>query len=209
MEAEQLFIIKQWLDAGSLDLFGLPYAGKDTHGNELAKIFNAPLIGGGEILRSASMPDRIKNLMSTGELLPTKDYLELVLPHLSNPKNQSKPLILSSVGRWHGEENGVLEATAQAGHPLKVVIFLKINKKEVRRRWLIAQKSGVRTHRADEEAKTLEIRITEFKNKTLPVIEFYRQKNLLIEIDGSLPTTQVLQTILLKLLKLAKSASRL
>lgn len=94
--------LKAWLGSGSINIFGRPFAGKDTQGKKLAALFDATLLGGGDILRGSTMPERIKALMRTGELIPTDDYISIVLPYLSQPALAGKPLILSSVGRWHG-----------------------------------------------------------------------------------------------------------
>ena len=40
-------IITQWLGTGAINIFGLPFAGKDTHGHRLAELFGASIMGGG------------------------------------------------------------------------------------------------------------------------------------------------------------------
>jgi adenylate kinase len=202
-QSSQIVTIKPWLAAGSIDLFGYPFAGKDTHGNDLATLFDAPLLGGGQILRNPTMSQRIKDLMSTGQLLPTKDYLEIVLPYLSKAEFSGRPLILSSVGRWHGEEAGVLEATAEAQHPLRAVIFLDINEEEVWRRWKSDDATLNRGVRNDDAEDKLVVRLSEFRSKTLPVVNFYREQGLLIEVDGMPAPSIVLRDIINKLYRLS------
>ena len=96
--------LRAWLGTGSINLFGRPFAGKDTQGTRLADLFDGVLLGGGDILRGATMPDHIKAGMKTGKLIPTKDYIAIVLPKLMDESLHGKPLILSSVGRWNGEQ---------------------------------------------------------------------------------------------------------
>lgn len=189
--------IKRWLGTGSINLFGRPFAGKDTQGRKLAELFNAPILGGGDILRRAGMPENIKTIMTSGELIPTKDYLELVLPYLRKSEFAGKPLILSSVGRWHGEEAGVLEATAAASHPLRAAVYLKASESTIRKRQLASQKLGDRGQRADDNK--LQIRLEEFENKTLPVIDFYRDEGLLIEVNANQTPDAVTKDILAQL----------
>src|SRR5665213_2251698 len=130
-KSDKIAYIRKWLDSGSINIFGLPFAGKNTQGQRLADLFDAPLLGSGDILRSADMPKYIKKLHTTGKLFPTDVYLKLVLPYLSQRDFAGRPLVLSSFGRWHGEEAGVLEAISAAGHPLRAVIFLNINEDTV------------------------------------------------------------------------------
>jgi adenylate kinase len=191
--------IKKWLGSGSINIFGLPFAGKDTHGRELSKLLEAPLIGGGEIIRSTLAPKHMKDHIATGQLSPTDEYLALVLPYLSQNKFADKPLILSSVGRWFGEHIPVRTAAADSGHPIKAVIFLDIDSSELHKRWEASLKLMDRGSRHDDAEHVLDTRIHEFQTKTLPVIDFYRQQDLLIEIDGKPEKSLVSQTIISKL----------
>jgi adenylate kinase len=173
--------IKEWLGSGSINIFGLPFSGKDTHGKELAAMLNGPLIGGGDILRSNLVPQHVTDAINKGHLAPTDDYKEIVLPYLAQEKYAGKPLVLSSVGRWLGEEKSVLSATEAAGHPIKCVIYLKISNDEVWKRW----KANKRERHDDNAEHILEKRFSEFEEKTIPVVTEYRKLGLLMEIDGS------------------------
>jgi adenylate kinase len=200
---EHLASIKAWLKDGSINIFGLPFAGKDTHGATLAELFDAPLLGGGDILRNSTIPPELKKELDAGILFPTPEYLRIVTPYLSNPEFAGHPLVLSSVGRWIGEEEGVLEATEASGHPIKAVIYLHLGEEVLHRRWKRSQEKSDRGDRADDAEHVLETRISEFKEKTLPVIEVYRQKGLLIEVNSDAEKREVIENILARLLMLA------
>lgn len=204
--SSQIDTISHWLGSGSINLFGMPYAGKDTQGKVLADLFNAPLMGGGDILRNSVIPPHVKEKIDAGELAPTDEYLQIVLPYLSKEEFAGKPLFLSAVGRWHGEEEGVIQATNASGHPLKAVIFLTIDEDTLQKRWEAAQTSGDRGDRADDAAHVLAVRLDEFNEKTIPVIETYRQKGLLIEVDGSGSLEDVTAHILGALANLASTS---
>lgn len=195
--------IKQWLDTGAINIFGLPFAGKDTHGHQLAELFGASIMGGGDILRNSVIPDHVKEIIDAGKLAPTDDYVRIVLPYLSRDEFAGRPLILSSVGRWHGEEPGVIEAAKAADHPIKAVLFLSVSEAVAHQRFLESREDETRGVRADDAEHILRTRFDEFEQKTLPVIDFYREKGTLIEVDGNPPKDEVNETILLELLKLA------
>jgi adenylate kinase len=195
--------IKSWLGSGSINFFGLPFSGKDTQCTKLAELLNAKVVGGGDILRASTIPGRVKELMKIGELIPTKDYIEIVLPFLSKAELEGKPLVLSSVGRWHGEEQGVINATAAADHPIRAVFYLDISESEARRRRVAMTKSPERGTREDDKAHAFEVRLQEFRSKTLPVIDYYQSIGILTKIDGNLDRNQVTTKILQSLLKLS------
>jgi len=196
-------IISNWLGAGSINIFGLPFSGKDTQGRDLADLFNGHLIAGGDILRSHPDQAKINELMSTGELFPTDFYLSIVLPYLSKPEFKDAPLILSSIGRMHGEEPVVLQAASESGHDVKAVVYLNMTEDIVWKRFEAAKTLHDRGDRADDNQEVLKNRLAEFRDKTAPVIEYYRGKDLLIEVDDTLSQEQVLQEIIDSLYGLA------
>lgn len=191
----EILQIKTWLGSGSINIFGLPFSGKDTHGLELARFFGAQFISGGDILRSAAGPEHIKQHIAKGHLAPTDEYLAIVLPYLSREEFKNKPLILSSVGRWHGEEPSVVEAAEESTHPLKAVIFLSVTEDEVHRRWELAE----RGREDDVTAEVLANRFNEFSQKTLPVVDYYRSRDLLIEVNAMPAKSEVTADILRQL----------
>lgn len=196
--------IAAWLKTGSINLFGIQFSGKDTQGRRLVELFGAPpLIGGGDILRNSVIPEHVKKIMEAGFLVPIEDYVKIVVPYMKQAEFTGKPLILSAVGRWYGEEEAVLRATKEAGHPLRAVVLLHLDESLVWQRWELLKQQDDRGNRIDDSADGLKNRLDEFRKKTLPVIEFYRDKGLLIEVDGSLPADEVTEAILTGLAKRA------
>ncbi len=206
IDQHQHEIIKNWLGTGSINIFGPQFAGKDTQGQYLVEAFGAaPLIGGGDILRNTTLPQHVKDIMDQGELVPIKDYVEIVLPYLNRTEFRGKPLILSAVGRWHGEEEGVLEVTSDSNHPLKAVIYITLSEEISWQRWKAQEQPRNGGLRQDETEQALEARLKEFREKTIPVIEFYRNMGVLIEIDGQLERKEAFKDIIKKLFERAKA----
>lgn len=182
---EDIPTIQSWLGNGSINLFGRPFAGKDSQGRILAGLFGGNILGGGDILRGSIIPEHTKQIMRSGQLIPSEDYVSIVLPYLSKKEFSGAPLILSSVGRWHGEESGVIDALEASGHPLKAVVYLAIEEEDVIERWRDYESRKDRSVRHDDSEEILETRFEEFRDKTLQVIEYYRERNMLIEIAGT------------------------
>ncbi len=196
--------LKKWLGTGSINIFGTPWAGKDTQGKRLAEFFNAPLIGGGDIIRSGN-DEKLKAAIAGGKLAPTDAYLATVTPFLSKTEFADRPIILSSVGRWIGEDQVIMDAAIRSGHPQKAVIFLDLPETEIQKRWQAAQELKDRGEREDDAAEALEVRLEEFRNKTVPVIDYYRDKGLLVGIDGTQTPDEVTDSIFSALLERAMS----
>ena len=100
--------------------------------------------------------------MRIGKLIPSDDYVNIVLPFLSQPHLADSPLFLSSIGRWHGEEDSVIKALKKSNHPLKAVIYLNISNADSYNRWLIRETFADRQNRHDDTKEVLEIRLCLF-----------------------------------------------
>lgn len=183
---ENIERIKTWLGSGSINIFGMPFSGKDTVGTRLADVLNGTFLSSGAILREAQERDaELKAEMNSGALANTDKFRSIVLPYFGSEHLNDKALILSSVGRWEGEEHDVIKAASDAGHPIKAVIYLNISTEEAERRRQIALANNDRGTRGDDEnEEALRLRIAEFNEKTLPVLQTYEDLGLLIKIDS-------------------------
>lgn len=191
---EMIKAIATWLGTGSINIFGMQFSGKDTQGKYLAEIFGGPLIGGGEILRNTVVPKHIQDALDNGLFIDSTDYIKIITPYLSKQEFANKPLILSTVGRWIGEETAILEATKLANHPIKAVVELKIDESTAFKRLEIADRG-----RNDDHYTNVKSRIEEFKTKTLPVLEVYKQMGLLISVDGTKTSEVVSEELIIQL----------
>lgn len=204
MNPEAIDTIRTWLGNGSINVFGRPFAGKDTQGRKLADVFDGALLGGGEILRGSTIPPHVDAALRRGELIPSDDYISIVLPYLSKPEFANRPLILSSVGRWAGEETGVMGALTAANHPLKAVVYLELEENVVQERWLALENHDDRGGRYDDTADILAVRLGEFRDKTLPVLQAYSEQGLLERINAEGTPDEIYQRIIERLLMRAE-----
>ena len=54
---ENIERIKSWLGSGSINIFGMPFSGKDTVGTRLADVLDGKFLSSGAILREAQERD--------------------------------------------------------------------------------------------------------------------------------------------------------
>lgn len=181
---EKIATIKEWLGTGSINIFGLPMSGKDTQGIKLAEALGAKFLSSGMIIRAMEKETK-KNYTSNGALLPSNLFYEWVLPYFERRDLFKYPLVLSSIGRWYGEETQVISVAAGAGHEIKAAVILNISEADVENRFKEAQVINDRGERADDKDLTIfKNRLNEFRTKTLPVVKYYQSLGLLVEVNG-------------------------
>ncbi|MDO4889594.1 MAG: nucleoside monophosphate kinase [Candidatus Saccharibacteria bacterium] len=195
---EKLQSIKTWLGTGSINIFGLPMSGKDTVGVRLAEDLNARFLSSGMIIRDMEKETQ-NDMTKNGELIPTNLFYEWILPYFFRDDLKENALILSSVGRWSGEENEVMESAKTSGHEIKAAVILDTAEAEVMKRWEIVNSLGdeARTVREDDKSpETFKVRIKEFNEKTKPVLDHYEELGLLIKVDGNKDRESVYQEMI-------------
>lgn len=192
---EQLQTIKKWLGTGSINIFGLPMSGKDTVGVRLAEALGAKFLGTGMIVRA--MEESIqKNITGGGKLIPQNLFYDWVLPYFEKKELWDYPLVLSSMGRWNGEEDQVMSVARSSGHPIKAVVMLQLSEQDAIERWEAAKLLNDRGLRADDaNPEVFQTRINEFREKTVPVLRHYQELGLLVPVKADAPRDQVFANV--------------
>lgn len=202
---EKINSIKSWLGTGSINLFGLPMSGKDTQGIRLAETLGAKFLSSGLIIR-AKEAETHKNLTKSGALIPTNIFYDWVLPYFDRDDLRDFPLVLSSIGRWSGEETIVMDTASATGHEIKVAVLLNVSEEDVRARFEAAKILNDRGDRSDDrDEKTFNTRLEEFREKTMPVINHYHDLGLLLTINGDKTRDEVFTELIEKLYALSVS----
>jgi len=202
-------IVRAWLGQGSINIFGMQFAGKDTQCHRLAAWLNGVVISGGDIIRNGpNIPEHVRNEIDKGHLAPTEEFRAIVTPYFGRPDFAGRPLILSSVGRWSGEEAVIIPAAKASGHELRAAVLLDIDEEIVWERWRRMPEAQDRDRRADDDKPGLERRIRLFHDKTLPVLDTYRRANLLETVDGTKSLDDVEKAVLSVLYKRATSQTQ-
>ena len=183
--SEKLVKIKNWLGTGSLNIFGLPMSGKDTVGMRVAEDLQAKFLSSGIIIR-AYEAEQNEDMTGSGKLIPTNTFYDIILPYFSREELRNDSLVLSSVGRWSGEEDKIMEAAKAGGHEIKAVVLLDLTEEEVKNRFEAAKILNDRGERADDSnIEVFETRLAEFREKTMPVLNHYDELKMLVKVPAS------------------------
>lgn len=175
-----------------LILIGIQGAGKSTQGNLLAKKLGVPYLSTGHIFRQLAkehtpLGRQIKVVMNAGLLIPDAKTLKIVSEYLNRPEYQEGYIL-------DGFPRTLVQAKAfQNG--IDKVVYLKISDKEAL--WRIAGRNDAT--REDETLMAVRKRIESFHKFTEPVLDYYKKKGKLIEVDGEQPIEKIHAEIMRKL----------
>lgn len=175
-----------------LVLIGIQGAGKSTQGNMLSEKYDVPYLSSGHIFREMAKEKTtlgrwVKETLNSGALIPDDTTLEIILTYLEKPE-YDKGYILDGFPRT------VPQAKAFGDDAVDHVIFLDVSDKEAL--WRI---SGRVSDRDDETVHAIRKRISLFHELTEPVIEYYREQDKLVQVDGEVAVDDVYQQIIDKL----------
>ena len=157
-------------------LIGIQGSGKSTQGNLLSEKLDIPYLSAGHIFRLLSkqktpLGHQIKVVMNAGFLIPDEKTLKIVEEYLQKPEYK-KGFILDGFPR-------TLVQAQKFKIKLDKAIYIKISDKEAL--WRI---SGREEIREDETLMAIRKRIEMFHKFTEPVLDYYKNNGILLEVDG-------------------------
>ncbi|NTV41057.1 MAG: adenylate kinase [Candidatus Moranbacteria bacterium] len=211
----------------NLIIFGPQGSGKGTQAEKLAEKFNLSHIESGQIFRVIAKDESvfgkmIRNLIKEGEVVPDETTVE-VLNRYVKKVSVGQGLILDSAPRTVGQIELVEKMMASYNRKIDKAIYISLpyqqSVERITKRYLCTAcaKSlvlgrdietsssscpscgGLITQRADDTIDGITKRLDIFYSITVPVIEYYRKKGILIEIDGSREIEEVFRDIIKQL----------
>jgi adenylate kinase len=173
-------------------LLGAPGSGKGTQGPVLARHFGASHISTGELLRReiASPSDLGKaaaRYVRAGELVPDDIVLELLIDRIADAA-AGGGYVLDGFPRTLSQAEQAYDLASTAGVTADAVVYLAVPDEVVRER-LSARAGEGRSDDAD--AEVTERRLHVFHTETEPLLDYYRDRGLLITLDASRPPQEV------------------
>ncbi len=166
-------------------IVGPPGAGKGTQSATLSAAYGIPAIATGDIFRQnikdqTPLGVEVKAIVDAGDYVPDSLTNELVRTRLEED-DARRGFILDGYPRTL-EQIGYLDSLlASKGQALDAVILLVADKEEVVAR---LRKRALEQGRTDDTEDAIRHRQDVFARETAPLIPVYRDKGLLIEVDG-------------------------
>lgn len=208
----------------NLILLGPPGAGKGTQAAMLTETYGIPQISTGDILRAAvkegtALGRQARAYMDDGKLVPDEVVIGIVTERLQEP-DCSNGFILDGFPRTVAQADALQVDLQDLDKQLDRVIALQVDAEA-----LVERLTGRRTckscgrgyhvkfdppevegrcdacggelyQRDDDREATIRKRLDVYKQQTAPLIDYYRQAGLLIEVDGMQPIEEVRETLL-------------
>lgn len=199
-------------------LFGPPGAGKGTQAKELIERFPIPQISTGDILRAAianktPLGLEAKKLMDAGNLVSDDIVNGLVAERLKE-KDTEKGFILDGYPRTVEQAKALDEILEKQEKEIEKVIALIVEDDEILKRITgrrVSKKTGKIYHviynppvdenpedleqRADDTEEVVLNRLKQYKAQTAPVLDYYKSKGKVSEIQGERESKYITEEI--------------
>lgn len=164
---------------------GPPGAGKGTQATVVAGRFGIPAISTGDIFRAnvsegTPLGLEAKRYMDAGEYVPDSVTNEMVRHRIAEP-DAEPGFLLDGYPRTLAQVEELDGMLTDAGRSLDVVVVLTVDADELVQRLLKrAETSG----RSDDTEDVIRHRQDVYTEQTAPLIDVYRDRGLLLEVDG-------------------------
>lgn len=205
-------------------LLGPPGAGKGTQAQVISHEMNLAHISSGDLFREnlknqTELGKLAQGYMNRGELVPDDVTIAMVRDRISRPDCAGGAL-LDGFPRTPAQAVALADMLESMGQKVDSVPYISVPAdvliERLSGRWTcptcgrvyhekynppkvagVCDVDGTKLiQRDDDKAETVERRIRVYTDQTAPLIEYYRQKDLLIEVDGTKSIDEVSKEIL-------------
>jgi len=193
-------------------LLGPPASGKGTQAARLKEMLDLPHVASGDLFREnlkneTELGQKAKVYMDRGELVPDDVTIAMVMERLSRP-DCANGALLDGFPRTIAQAEALDQALAEQGHEISVVPYVAvpddvlIERVSGRRLCRLCGESyhvrfnppkqpgvcdndgGELYQRDDDKPETVRKRLQVYWEQTSPLIDYYRDRGVLVEVDG-------------------------
>jgi adenylate kinase len=211
----------------NLLIFGPQGCGKGTQADLLAKKYNLKHVETGHIFREIAKEDtplgkRVNDLYINKEMFPDDIVVEILENYLKKIPSE-KGLILDSAPRVASQIETIEKMLGHIGRTVDKAVYITLSREEsiarinkrytcplCRRQFVLGEDientddpcptcGGPIAQRLDDTPDGVIKRLNTFQQVTVPVIEHYRERGMLVEVDGNQSVEKVFKDIILEL----------
>ncbi|WP_201517635.1 adenylate kinase [Gulosibacter hominis] len=172
-------------NAVRLLIVGAPGAGKGTQATGLAEAFGVPAISTGDIFRAnikngTELGKKVQEITAQGQLVPDSLTNELIRDRLSQ-SDVAPGFLLDGYPRTVGQVEFLTELLAADGAAIDAVVQLVTDTDAVVARLL---KRAEEQGRVDDTEEVIRHRQEVYASETAPVVDLYRERGVVVDVDG-------------------------
>ena len=181
-------------------LLGPPGAGKGTQAKFLQEAHGIVQLSTGDMLRAAAdsgseLGQQAKAVMYAGHLMPDDIMIQIISERIGQP-DCVNGFILDGFPRTTAQAEALENMLDEKGLKLDFVIEIAVDDEILvdRINSRVAQMREA-NRRSDDNAETLRKRLGIYHEQTAPILPFYRDRDMLKQVDGMQSIEQVAQQI--------------
>lgn len=187
-------------------LIGAPGSGKGTQATRLAEHFGLTHISSGDLLRQhvtdgTALGREVQQFVRRGDLVPDS----LILDVLRKPvvaASQSGGYVLDGFPRTVEQAQIAYAVAKDLGVEAQVAVHLAVPREELVRR-LLARGRGT-----DDTEDVIEHRLEVYQEHTVPMLDYYAQREELVTVDGGRPPDEVSWSLVSRLQEIRNRLTR-
>ncbi len=177
--------------------FGPPGSGKGTQAARLASTLGIPQISTGDLLRSnvaggTELGKIAKPIMDSGALVPDDLVIRMLKERVEEP-DAAGGALFDGFPRTVPQAEALDRLLEEEGRAVGVVLFIDVSDPVIVER--IVRRAALEG-RTDDTPETVSSRLKVFREKTEPLAELYRRRNLFHRVDGDRPVEAVAADVL-------------
>ncbi len=184
------------MTAKRIVLLGPPGAGKGTQAVQIVERHDIPHVSTGDMLRTAVAAEtptglEAKAVMDAGQLVGDEIAIAITKERLAQNDCESG-FILDGFPRTSAQAEALDAMLGGLGVKLDCCLAVTVDTEEVVRRML---KRGELEGRTDDNEETIRKRMRVYDEQTAPLLDYYRDQGILIEVSGIGSVEQVAEAI--------------
>ncbi len=174
-------------------LIGAPGSGKGTQADRLAARYQVTHISSGDLLRqhvqdATPLGLVVKNLVENGDFVPDSVVMDMLRkPVLA--ASEAGGYVLDGFPRSVAQAKAAYAVARSLGVEIQVAIHLDVHRDELVRR-LLARSRG-----SEDTAEVIAHRLDVYLEQTVPLVNYYTEREWLVHVDGNQPVDAVTQLI--------------
>jgi adenylate kinase len=174
-------------------LLAPPGAGKGTQAKIISAHFGIPHISTGDLFRrnvadGTPLGLKVKSYLDSGDLVPDDVVIQLVRAAIEQAMVESGGYLLDGFPRSLDQARLGYRLAKELGATVYAVLHYECSDAEVIRR-LLAR--GAQAGRTDDNEATIRHRLEVYHRETAPLLDYYRGRGLLVNVNAEQPVEEV------------------